>query len=274
MQELRLNFHAQTEEEIAQYFSVRALQVRPYGYIWSGVVETKNNIRYTFFEKDHRKYCSLYIPTDLRGLNKYRETYEEIGKPPILTSYDCGIENYLLKRGIQYELTAPHVLWHEYRLISGFYGNKKAKRSNVFLMNHIDEGVDILFRLGEEESAIRAYMIHPYLQSDEDFENNYFQVNGFDKNVLVLALEYRKCANAYLCRPHTDNWTVADLELYVGPIIKPVKHMLIADKIQNQKDFLAYHQGTHERSEQLTKYFETWLQYLGVDEVTKQRLLQ
>lgn len=270
----RLPFHAQTDEDIAQYFTTRAMQVRPYGYIWSGKIEVKHNIHYTFFEKDFKQYCSLYIPSNLRGLNKYREAYEEIGRPTILTSYDCGIDNYLLKRGIQFEITAPHVLWHEYRLISNFYGDKRASRSGVFLMNHIDEGIDILFRLGAEEAAIRAFMIHPYLQSDEDFSNNYYQVNSFDKNVLVLALEYRKCANAYLCRPHTDSWTVNDLELYVGPIVKPVKDMLIADKIQNQKDFLKYHHASHVRSSELNNYFDTWLQYLNIDESTKVQLLK
>lgn len=274
MQATRLPFHATTAKDIEQYFFTRALQVKPYGYIWSGKIEVKHNIHYTFFEKDFKRYCSLYIPANLRGLNKYREAYDEIGKPTILTSYDCGIDNYLLKRKIPFEITAPHVLWHEYRLISNFYGDKQAKRSGVFLMNHIDEGITILHRLGAEESAIRAYMVHPYLQSDVDFENNYFQVNSFDKNVLVLALEYRKCANAYLCRPHTDRWTVADLATYVGPIIKPVKDMLIADKVQNQKDFLQYHYGTHDRSEQLDNYFKVWLEYLGVTDETKALLLK
>lgn len=271
---IRLPFHAETIDEIKQYFNVRALQVKPYGYVWSGLVENMNGIHYTQFSKNGQNYYSLYVPANLRGLNKYRETYEALGKPTILTTYDCGIDNYLLKRKIPFEVTAPHVLWHEYRLISNFYSNKKAKRSDVFLMNHIDEGVGILYKLGAEESAIRAYMIHPYLQSDSDFANNYFQVNSFDKNVLVLALEYRKCANAYLCKPHTDTWTIADLPLYTGEIIKPVRHMLVADKIQNQKDFLKYHFGTHERSDQLSKYFDTWLEYLNIDATTKEWLLQ
>lgn len=269
----RLPFHATSVSEIEQYFSTRALQVRSYGYNWSGKVELLNGIHYTWFTKNTDKYCSLYVPANLRGLNKYKETYETLGKPVILTTYDCGIDNYLLKRKIPFEVTAPHVLWHEYRLISNFYGNKKANRSGVFLMNHIDEGVAILHKLGAEESAIRAFMIHPYLQSDADFENNYFQLNSFDKTVLTLALEYRKCANAYLCKPHTDNWKVNDLPLYTGNIIKPVRHMLIADKIQNQKDFIQYHLSTHDRSAELDKYFKTWLEYLEVSDELKASLI-
>ena len=41
--------------------------------------------------------------------------------------------------------------------------------------------------------------------------------------------------------------------------------MLIADKVQNYKDFLLYHYGIHERSNQLNQYFINWLSYLGID---------
>jgi hypothetical protein len=42
--------------------------------------------------------------------------------------------------------------------------------------------------------------------------------------------------------------------------------MLIADKIQNRKDFELYHEGTHERSLELKCYFIDWLWRLGVRE--------
>ena len=42
--------------------------------------------------------------------------------------------------------------------------------------------------------------------------------------------------------------------------------MLIADKIQNRKDFQLYHLGTHTRSEQLDQYFKNWLEKLEVSE--------
>lgn len=269
----RLNFHAQTDADVLQYFATRALQVRPYGYVWKGELKTEQGIYYTLFEKDAVVYCSLYVPQNLRGLNKYKEAYDAIGRPPVLTSYDCGIASYLQKRQIAHVITAPHVLWQEYRHISQFYGDRVAKRSQVFLMNHIDEGVDILFRLGADETTIRAFMLHPYLQSDIDFENHYFQLKPFDVNVIALALEYRKCANAFLCKPHTDAWTVTDMELYVGKLITPVRHMLVADKVQNQKDFLLHHYGIHARSAQLDRYFETWLEYLNVNDNVKAMLL-
>ncbi len=33
---------------------------------------------------------------------------------------------------------------NEYKAIHNFYGSKRAKRSNLLLMNHIDESLEIL----------------------------------------------------------------------------------------------------------------------------------
>jgi hypothetical protein len=42
--------------------------------------------------------------------------------------------------------------------------------------------------------------------------------------------------------------------------------MLIADKIQNRKDFELYHLGKHERSSELDSYFKNWLERLDITE--------
>ena len=42
--------------------------------------------------------------------------------------------------------------------------------------------------------------------------------------------------------------------------------MLLADKIQNRKDFERYHKGTHQRSAELEQYFKNWLTRLGVSQ--------
>jgi hypothetical protein len=58
-----------------------------------------------------------------------------------------------------------------------------------------------------------------------------------DKRVLLLAVEYRNIANEYLSHKPSTN------DVHLSPI-KDVNTMLIADKIQNRKDFEIYHKGT------------------------------
>lgn len=41
--------------------------------------------------------------------------------------------------------------------------------------------------------------------------------------------------------------------------------MLIADKVQNYKDFEIYHKSTHPRSKELDQYFKNWLQKLNIN---------
>ncbi|WP_437969795.1 hypothetical protein WMF04_11090 [Sorangium sp. So ce260] len=46
--------------------------------------------------------------------------------------------------------------------------------------------------------------------------------------------------------------------------LEEVNHLLRADKIQNYKDFLLHHRGTHPRRVELDRYFNQWLARLGV----------
>lgn len=142
-----------------------------------------------------------------------------------------------------------------YRLISEYYSDKVAKRSNVPLMNHIDEGIDILISIGACQDTIDAYCIHPILQSDDDLNKNFsMDFNGVSSQSLILAMEYRRVANSYLSHGSVDN--------FVGFTNHKIKQMLYADKKQNEKDFALYHEGKHERSKELRTYFDTWLNQL------------
>lgn len=51
-----------------------------------------------------------------------------------------------------------------------------------------------------------------------------------------------------------------------------VNDMLIADKVQNRKDFITYHRETHARSKELGQYFQLWLNALEITEETYQSL--
>ena len=74
-------------------------------------------------------------------------------------------------------------------------------------------------------------------------------------------MEYRNVANRGLhCYQVTES-----SKIYLSPI-KEVNDMLIADKVQNRKDFLIYHYGTHPKSQDLDKYFKNWLEALNISE--------
>ena len=148
---------------------------------------------------------------------------------------------------------------YEYKLITDYYGEAKAKRSGVRYMNHIDEGLVILKWIGASVEAMRAYCVHPIYQGDSDLAYNHNNYK-IDSNIMMLVMEYRSVANEYLSKRHV--YHLEDIRL--SPL-KDVNDMLIADKVQNYKDFEIYHKGKHERSNILDQYFRNWLITLGIE---------
>jgi hypothetical protein len=151
-------------------------------------------------------------------------------------------------------------------LIQFIYGSKIAKRSGVPLINHIKEGIKILNIISSDFWTIEAYCIHPICQSPELFTQYFKELYNLDSKVVLLGMEYRTVANNWLCgMPKPSNPL---------SVIKEVNEMLIADKIQNRKDFELYHKGTHPNSDNLDKYFKDWLQELGVSEDKYQEIVK
>lgn len=151
----------------------------------------------------------------------------------------------------------------EYKLISEFYGERRAERSQVLLMNHINEGIKILQRIYATTPAMLAFAIHPLLQSDGDLAMEYPKIaRQVDVYALGLAMEYRSVANEYLSHRSINHIS----EIRLSPL-KSVNDMLVADKVQNYKDFILYHHGTHPRSKELHQYFRNWLEKLDCEYV-------
>lgn len=152
------------------------------------------------------------------------------------------------------------------RAIRAFYGERRAERSRVLLMNHIEEGLTILDALDARIVAKQAYCLHPLVQMDDDLARA-FTTGGsldgvrVDPLALAIALEYRRCANAHLSRHAPDTLQHVSLAPF-----DDVKLMLIADKVQNRRDFRRHHADTHARAAELEAYFARWLAFLGVDE--------
>ena len=157
----------------------------------------------------------------------------------------------------------------EYRAIAAHYGRRAAARSGVPYLHHIDEGLVIMTRHGATNRAMRAFCLHPLLQNDADLVATYPNLASIsdDAQVLALALEYRAVANAALSQRALAS--AADIAL--SPLAE-VNQMLVADKIQNYKDFILHHRGRHPRSAALERYFQLWLERLGIDAAAYARL--
>lgn len=176
-----------------------------------------------------------------------------------------------------------------YERIVEFYGDRTAKRSGVPLINHINEGVAILNKLEAHPDVKEAFCIHPMVQADEDLKANYMDlINGTGRkaylpirsNVIGLALEYRNVANNFLSdqiETGPNSWgreeTYSKKPMRLSPL-PGVNLMLVADKVQNKKDFVLYHQATHARSRELAYYFDLWLTVLNISPEHYQELIK
>lgn len=155
-----------------------------------------------------------------------------------------------------------------YCLIDHFYGERKAERSGVKLMQHIDEGIKILKHIGADEDTISAFCLHPMVQHDDDLAVNFDCLEGFNSNIVAYTMEYRNVANRHLSDNVNNAWEDGiqwiGNEIVLSPIPQ-VNQMLIADKVQNAADFEIYHKGKHARSAELDFYFKTWHNALDID---------
>lgn len=156
----------------------------------------------------------------------------------------------------------------EYKLIARHYGDRVAKRSQVPLMSHINEGLVVLDRISSTDDAKRAFCLHPLFQADEDLKENGYLASFVDPHVLLLTVEYRNIANAFLSDKIPSH---NDKDIQLSPLYE-VNDMLIADKVQNYKDFITYHRSTHVRSDELDTYFRKWLYTLDISEKTYESL--
>lgn len=154
----------------------------------------------------------------------------------------------------------------EYQIIKDIYGTTCAKRTGVPYMNHIDEGLMVLDNINANGVAKRAFCLHPLLQVNEFASKflNHKDISKVCKHSIVVSSMYANSANAYLCKPHTDSYSKQDIVKATGLIERnEVMDMLLADKVQNYKDFIAYHYGKHPRSSELDNYFKSWINFLA-----------
>lgn len=154
-------------------------------------------------------------------------------------------------------------------IIGRFYGSQKAKRSGLLWLNHIFEGRAIMEHRKASFAAIDAFTVHPVFQAEESLDwciATYAE--HLEPRVLALAMEYRNVANRGLSCYQVDDPN----RIYLGPL-RDVHEMLIADKVQNRKDFIVHHQK-HPQAIELDRYFKNWLRALRVTEAEYIRLAE
>lgn len=264
---MRLNFEAEDFPSAQQYLWTRARQVLAEGFrvtcpphpVVDQGVEWGCGM---LLSGGGCEYQVIYPYRAYRGQGRVLPYLQKRPNHVVLTLPSCKIESFLTQHHILHRVVARHTEWVEYKLIEQFYQDRKAIRSGLYYMNHIDEGLVVMRDRGASEEAQRAFCLHPMFQSDEDLPRGLEAIQGvgtLGPKALLLAMEYRNIANQTLSSRNIQDVT----QIPLSPL-REVQEMLVADKVQNYKDFLLCHYGRHPRSAELVRYFQNWLLRLGI----------
>jgi len=255
---------ATTEAEILQYYITRARQLWHEGWRWNQQLETLDVAFRTVFTDAHGKpHASYYVLAQHHGQGHYRRLMAQESLP-IVTITDCHIEQILEHLNVPYVRGGEILDCAEYRLVEAVFGDECDERTGQYKMNHIDEGLAVLTYLGASKRAKRAYCLHPLVQDDASLSKYFDAISGALDSIagggtsLALAMEFRNRANAGLPEAAMSA---------CGPLTSPlaeVNHMLIADKVQNLKDFEAFQVDSPVSRDWLANHYARWLEELGV----------
>lgn len=265
----RFDLRASTHQGAAVYLVERAIQLLHHGFELQGLetrehgvvakfrIQATGNPQLEALVSIHgTEFVSFYLLDQFRQQGRYRDLVKQEGLP-VLTHQDCHLAEFLKVYRI------PHVMLEEtleYMQIQAVYGDRTASRSQMWLMRHIDEGLAVLLWYHQNIPRVlegKAFCLHPLVQGDQDLQTHWRTIQT-SAQVMALAMEYRQTANSALSPNLPKPWDLSPLS--------EVNHMLVADKVQNLKDFELFHLGTHPDSEALALYFRTWLGVLGVEE--------
>lgn len=171
------------------------------------------------------------------------------------------------------------------RLIETIYGTRCARRSRVPLIDHINEGIIVLQALQATPVETEAFCLHAPAQISYHFgarpaaehylpiqpqgpRDTWLLQTQFPLATEAVALAWRFAAHAEAFRPDYLNNKKRPPLIAIDPA---VRKLLIADKVQNRKDFDLFHCDSHPRRAQLRLYFECWFTLLDISEADYQR---
>jgi hypothetical protein len=263
---MRFDQHADDRAGAIRYLRERAHQTLIDGFHPLGEIEilasggVEWGVRGLARNGDGLVHQSIYVYASQRGQGRFARA--AAGGPPVVTTPGCQLEPFLIAKGIPHAVAARITGTPEYLAIEREYGTRAARRTGVLFMHHIDEGLAVLQRMGAPEPEMRAYCIHPLFQAGADQELHADLLGmQISPHVLELAIEFCRVANASLA----TRVIASSADIPLSPV-DGVNRMLIADKVQNRKDFLLHHRGSHPRSDALDRYFVLWLERLSVDQ--------
>lgn len=145
----------------------------------------------------------------------------------------------------------------EWQIAMDMLRGRRAKRSGKPYFNHVKEGVQILQILGAPLITQQAFCLHPLVQADADLAKNYCLLRRCDPLAVALAMEYRWVAN--------NGTRKSGIPLALS-VLPEVNQMLVADKIQNRKDFLETFNRADPEFSAIDCYFKEWLGLLAITE--------
>lgn len=262
-----MTFNSKQQHEVTQYLEER------YGAIVANYSENYQNTiilkaqkyQVLFFDfcfyNETNKFAALYLYDEYRGWGTYRELLKKLNEAgySIATFEDCGLEKYYQRYNIEYTVFKP---LKSYEIISSYYEGKRAKRTGLPYINHINEGCQLID--SDLVLAREAFMLHPIFQ---DGNQNNVDLSGINKGVIKLAEKYAKLANSYLPKDYESPAPKVNNEV--------LREMLLADKIQNYKDYKRYkHVFDEEKQNQLEIYFNNWFKTLNISLVGRNNLIE
>lgn len=253
----RFNPDCTTFEEAREYFQNRSIQLLKYGYRIVHIGWMSYGAISIFQHKNEEIFKTPYIFPKYRENNMFLEECRKINYYGfrVLTHMDCGLINYLEKHKVK--CCYPNVNESKaYRIIETYYGNTQARRSGLYYMNHIDEGLALFSKWFSEDIIRDAYCLHPIYQDGNESGFSYMSDTHSHK-VLELTRDYAIIANSYL----PQKGKIED----IPRLDYKLRALLSADKIQNRKDFELYNQN-HPNYKDLALYFRNWFDTLEITE--------
>ena len=262
----RFDFEADSTKDATIYIKKRATQLLRFDVKILEIQKYKEGV-IGIFNYKNLNYQYIYILKSFRKKNNFQKLHS-LNKMPVLTCREDKIESFLKNKGYDYKSIAIEDS-NPYVTISKYLGNDYTYKSKKFKMDHIDEGLAVMEWRKASKFAKSAFCLHPMVQDDCDLRKHKrgkelsLPDSMVPMPVLINVMEFRATANEYRLFNHPRRKIKNIYDIRKSPL-KDVDEMLIADKVQDRKDFEIY--GVYGDEKEHVEYFKNWLERLDIKE--------